>query len=127
MINCINGVAMENKFKFVLLHSNQNSDNYRVLEVLNSLKELSTAVDVYIKYFPNSIFVHHVIDGEETIFWDWCCIPFNADNTVLSAGGGSVPKKLYWGKNLVNNELDDNDVIEYEELKPSGNSVDSCY
>lgn len=38
---------------------------------------------------------------QEPLGWEWCYISPNSNRDNLAAGGGLVPKKEYWGKNLV--------------------------
>lgn len=40
-------------------------------------------------------------DFEGVMLWEWAYIPVEADVNILKYGGGWVPIKSYWGRNLV--------------------------
>jgi len=65
--------------------------------------KLYKGVDWWMKQNPNRILTYtewvcnEFMSAEE---WDWCYIPVGSDVKELAIGGGKVPRKSWWGKNL---------------------------
>lgn len=78
------------------------SEDDRCLGVYTSEASLAVGVDVWMKKHPNKILTHEEWIDEELFSWDWCYIPRNARRKTLEAGGAPyIPKREFWGKNLI--------------------------
>lgn len=79
-------------------------DGY-TLAVCSSKEELATLATLQIQKSPEVLLSMEewALDKLEAIrTWDWVYIPEKGYSvTRLSAGGGEVPQKKYWGHNLL--------------------------
>lgn len=68
-----------------------------------SKDNLHLGINYWMEMFPNEILSYQewcVGYPQEPETWDWCYIPVDSDRDKLAKGGGSVPKKEYWGQNI---------------------------
>ena len=87
----------------VLMARDCEDDNERVCGIYTSLDALRRAVHSYIEFSPSDILLYELWESNELESlneWDWCYIP-NHSNPIELVRIGSVPDRVYWGKNLV--------------------------
>jgi hypothetical protein len=73
--------------------------------VYSSLDQLKWGVELWMKERPLELlsYLEFRLDyAPEPYGWDWCYIPVHSQVKTLAKGGGNVPLKSYWGRNLVN-------------------------
>jgi len=86
--------------------------------IYSSKKELHNAVEYWMKEFPEQSLAHEEweIDYKyEPFGWDWCYIAPNSSVKKLMAGGGMVPNKSWWGKNIVGVDWEEVAESDYED------------
>ena len=98
-------------------------DNF-VVGVFTDVNELLKAVDKKAKELnkekTDGVLHYRICEKEKldgVLSWDWVFIPVHAHPAFLSAGGGPVPKRNFWGKNLLKEQwytLDDEDFCWWE-------------
>ncbi len=108
----------ENPSVFVLYGGDEmaHCENVCTRGVYANEDQLKLGVAYWMETFPNAILSYQewvVGYPQEPESWEWCYIPLGSNSEKLASGGGSVPKHLYWGRNLVGlkweSEDDDDD------------------
>lgn len=83
-----------------ILYAEGNS----LLGIYTSERNLKKAVDLLIESRSERVLSFektsvNSFDGSQT--WDWAYIPKKSCPYELASGGGAVPKRKYWGINLI--------------------------
>lgn len=85
------------------------NSNTCCLGVYSSMKNLSKGIDYWMKNIPRQILSYEkrsINYSPEANSWGWCYIPLNTRIKRLTAGGANwIPKKKYWGFNLIDLQL----------------------
>jgi hypothetical protein len=69
-----------------------------------SEKDLKEGVDYWMKLNPKETLSYQEWQANypyEPNSWDWAYINPDSVPHTLASGGGSVPQRMYWGKNLI--------------------------
>lgn len=83
-----------------------------VCGVYDSVTAMKAGVDYWMKAEPEYSLSHELWemnDPNGAVEWEWCYIPLSANLAKLKEGGGNVPNKSYWGKNIVDTKWESNE------------------
>jgi hypothetical protein len=72
--------------------------------VYSSLDNLRKGVDHWREFDPKICLAYlewELNYAAEPNCWGWAYIPVNSRMATLKSGGGSVPQRVFWGKNLI--------------------------
>lgn len=71
--------------------------------VYSSFKMLKVGVDYWRKSLPEETLSYKIweLNCEHRFEWDWAFIPKTEKKANLTTGGGAVPAKKFWGRNLI--------------------------
>jgi hypothetical protein len=101
---------------YVLFATDRTEDDRMCRGIYDSEDSLKKGVDYWIDFDAHrncpltmSYELWELNKPEEPLEWEWAFIQTDDSITQLSAGGGSVPKREFWGKNLIGTKWFENE------------------
>jgi hypothetical protein len=105
---------LSNKKVFILLGGN----NFNCPSgVYSSYSELRKGTEYWMEKFTDQSLAYQEweLDCQDQISWDWCYIAPNSSVKKLMSGGGMVPNKSWWGKNIVGVDWEEVAELDYSD------------